>query len=116
MVHLEGGQNFFGVVDEVENVGRIFSGIRPIQPGQRLYGLDSGEPFIDINPAEKRLVEAGLEFIGDQQNSILIALNASRMSRPRKSGFSSLLFSVNGSGPESASFTSPENATKVRIG
>jgi hypothetical protein len=67
-------------------------------------------------PQSKRLVEAGLELVGDQQD--LVVLRGERLAdvAPRAgSGSGGLLVSVNGSGPESLSLTSPEKATRVPI-
>ena len=74
MIGLEGGEHFFGVVDEIQDIRRIFAGMGAVQAGKRLHRLDAGQPFVYIHPAEQRLVEAGLEFVSHQQDLIFVGL------------------------------------------
>lgn len=48
--------------------------MRAVQARERLDGLDAGEPLVDVHPAEERLVEAGLELVGDEKYLVLAAL------------------------------------------
>jgi hypothetical protein len=43
----------------------------PVEPRQGLHGLDAREPPVDVHAAEERLIEAGLELIGDQQDVVV---------------------------------------------
>jgi hypothetical protein len=87
-----------------------------VQAGERLHGLDAVEPLVDVHAAEQRLIEAGLELVGHQQDLVLVPLEgladvAALEVRVQRFG----LCSVKGSGPGSLSFTSPEKATRVPI-
>jgi hypothetical protein len=87
--------------------------MRPVQPRQRLHRLDARKTLVHVHAAEERLVEARLELVRDEKDAVVGSLNASRISRPLRPGFSTRDCSVNGSGDVSRSSTSPENATKV---
>jgi hypothetical protein len=67
--------------------------------------------------AQQRLVEAGLELVRDEQDLVVVALERLADVLPAQPGVQQLdlLCSVNGSGPDSRSITSPENATSVPI-
>ena len=105
-----------GVVDEVEHVGRVLAGVRPVEAGERLHGLDARQPLVHVHAAEQRLVEAGLELVRHQQDLVLVALEGlADVAALAGSGSAPCCVSVNGSGPDSLSFTSPENATSVPI-
>ena len=73
VVGLERRQHLGRVVHEVEHVGRVLAGMGAVQARQRLHGLDAGQPLVDVHAAEQRLVEAGLELVGHQQDLILVA-------------------------------------------
>ena len=73
VVGLERRQHLVGVVHEVQHVGRVLAGMGAVEPRQRLHGLDAGQPLVDVHAAQQRLVEAGLELVGDQQDLILVA-------------------------------------------
>ena len=45
-----------------------------VQPRQGLHGLNAGEPLVDVHAAQQRLIEAGLELVGHEQDLILVAL------------------------------------------
>ena len=74
VVGLEGGEDFLGVVHEIQHVGRVLAGVGAVQAGEGLHGLDAGQPLVHVHAAEQRLVEAGLELVGDEQDLILVAL------------------------------------------
>ncbi len=74
VVGLEGGQDFLGVVHEVQHVGRVLAGVGAVEAGEGLHGLDARQPLIHVHAAEQRLVEAGLELVGDEQDLVLVAL------------------------------------------
>ena len=71
VVGLERRQDILGAVHEVEHVGRVLAGMGAIQPRERLHGLNARQPPIDVHAAQQRLVEAGLELVGDQQDLII---------------------------------------------
>ena len=90
--------------------------MRAVQPRQRLHGLDAGQPLVDVHAAQQRLIEAGLELVGHQQDLVLVGLEGlADVAALAGSGSASGCASVNGSGPDSVSLTSPENATSVPI-
>ena len=85
-----------------------------VQARERLHGLDARQPLVDVHAAQQRLVEAGLELVGHQQDLILVGVERfADVAASAGWGSASWLVSVNGSGPDSLSLTSPENATSV---
>ena len=81
VIGLERLQDLLGAVHEVEDVGRVLAGIGAVEARQRLHRLDAGEPAVDIHAAQQRLIEAGLEFVGDEQDLKVLALE--RLARSR---------------------------------
>ena len=45
-----------------------------VQARERLHSLQAGELAVDIHGAELRLVEAGLVFLGDDQDLVLVRI------------------------------------------
>ena len=41
VIGFEGRQHHFGLIHKVEDIGRVFVWVRPIEAGQRLYGLNA---------------------------------------------------------------------------
>ncbi len=76
VIRLEGGQHLFGVVREIQHVGRVLAGIGAVQARQGLHGLDAPQSFVHIHATQQRLIEAGLEFVRHQQDLIFVALES----------------------------------------
>ena len=74
VVDLERREHVSRVVHEVEDVAGVLAGIGAVQPGQRLHGLNAREPLVDVHAAEHRLVEAGLELVGHQQDLVVVGV------------------------------------------
>jgi hypothetical protein len=60
-------------VGEVEDISRIGAGMRAVEARERLHGLNTGEPPVNIHAAEQRLIKAGLELVGDKEELIVRA-------------------------------------------
>ena len=73
VVRLERGQHLLGVVNEVQHVGRVLAGVGAVQARERLHRLDAGQAFVHVHAAQQRLVEPGLELVGDQQDLVFLA-------------------------------------------
>ena len=43
-----------------------------VQPGQRLHGIQPGEDLVHVHRVQQRLVEAGLELLGDDQHLVVV--------------------------------------------
>ncbi len=56
------------LVGEVQDEGVILPGAGPVEPGEGLHGLDVPELLVHDHRVQKRLVEAGLEFLRDDQD------------------------------------------------
>ena len=84
-----------------------------VQAREGLHGGDARQSLVHVHAAEKRLVKARLELVGHQEDLILIRIERLAYIPPLRLGFSDLLVSVNGSGPDSESVISPEKATNV---
>ena len=57
---------------EIEDIGPLLARSRAVEAGERLHGLKPGELAIHIHGAEFGLVEAGLVFLGDDQDLVLV--------------------------------------------
>ncbi|EXI77156.1 MAG: hypothetical protein AW10_03972 [Candidatus Accumulibacter appositus] len=69
----ERGEDFLGVIHEIQDVGRVLAGVGAVETGEGLHGLDAGQSLIHVHAAEQRLVEAGLKFVGDEEDLVLVA-------------------------------------------
>ncbi len=49
--------------------------MRPVQARERLHGLDAGERLVHVHRVQQRLVVAGLELVGADQEAIRVFLN-----------------------------------------
>ena len=76
VVRLEGFADLLAVVHEVEDEGVLLEGMHAVQPGQRLHGLDAGEPLVHEHRVQERLIEPGLVLLRDEQNLVLLAREA----------------------------------------
>ena len=71
VVRLEGLLDLIGLVGEVENHRAVLGGVGAVQARQRLDGVHAAELLVDVHRVEQRLVEAGLELVGDHQEAVL---------------------------------------------
>jgi hypothetical protein len=46
--------------------------LRAVQARQRLHRLDAAQLLVHVHAAQQRLVEAGLELVGHQQDLVLV--------------------------------------------
>ena len=58
------------MVDEVQHVGGL-ARVGAVEPGEGLDALHTVEPLVDIHRAQKRLVEAGLVLVRDDEHLVL---------------------------------------------
>ena len=72
VVILEGRLNGFGIVGEIENKGLLFPWRDTVETGQGLNGIHATQSFVDVHGVEQGLVEAGLIFVGDDQDTVFI--------------------------------------------
>ena len=66
------GQYFLRLVYKVDHVGGVLAGIRAVEPGQRLYGVDAAELLVHVHRVQQRLVEAGLELVRDEKDPVVV--------------------------------------------
>ena len=71
VVGLERRENLLGVVHEIDDVRRVFAGMRAVQARECLHRLDAREAPVDVHAREQGLVEARLEFVRDQKQLVL---------------------------------------------
>ena len=73
MILAEGREDGVRFVDEIDDVGGVFLAVvvaeGPVEARQGLHRLDAAQLAIDIHGAEQRLVEAGLELVGDDEDA-----------------------------------------------
>src|SRR6266852_1140829 len=84
VVRLESGPDLVGLVREVEHHGALLLGVRAIKPRERLHGADAAELLVHVHRMQERLVEAGLELVGDDEEPILGPLERLRRLGLRK--------------------------------
>ncbi|SKY45504.1 Uncharacterised protein [Mycobacteroides abscessus subsp. abscessus] len=80
VVRLECFSDGRGFVDEIHHLGHR-CGLRrsrrcavgAVEPREGLHRSDSGELAVHVHRAQQRLVEAGLEFVGDDHHLVLVA-------------------------------------------
>ena len=103
--------DLLALVDEVQDEGVLLAGRRAVEARERLHGLHAGEALVDVHRVQQGLVEAGLVFLGDQQDLVVVACEL----------LGQLLFLDalvhgdlgEGAAERSGSMTSPEKATSV---
>ena len=78
VVGLEGLSDLLGLVGEVEHHRALLAGVRAVQAGQRLDRVHATELLVHVHRVEQRLVEAGLELVGDHQEAVLGLLELGR--------------------------------------
>ena len=85
-VRLEGGLDVLGLVDEVDDERLALllpagGAVGAVEPRQRLHRGHAGELLVDVHRREQRLVEPGLELVGDQHDLVRLALERRRQVR-----------------------------------
>ncbi len=58
------------VVHEVEHEDVVLLGMGTVEPGEGLHGLDAGELLVHVHGVEQRLVVAGLELVGADEEAV----------------------------------------------
>ena len=85
VVRLEGGLDRVRLVGEVEHHGALLLGRqRAVEPRERLHRVHAAELLVHVHRVQQRLVEAGLELVGDDQEAILRPLEGLRGLRLRE--------------------------------
>ena len=64
-----------GVVREVEHHDVVLLRVRAVEPRERLHGLDAGQRLVDVHRVQQRLVVAGLELVGADQEAVRVLLD-----------------------------------------
>lgn len=76
VVRLERSQDVVGFVHKVEDVCGVFqpewAAVGAVQAAQGLHGLDAAQALVHVHAAQQGLVKTGLEFVGHQQDLVLI--------------------------------------------
>ena len=74
VIRLERAEDRFGRVHEVHDVSFrfVFRGHRAVEPRESLNGEHSGKGFIDVHCGKARFVEAGDEFVGDDEELVAV--------------------------------------------
>ena len=63
--------NVLKCVAEVEHKRVALVWMDPVESGQCLYGIETGERFVDIHRVKEWLVESGLKLFGNDENLVL---------------------------------------------
>ena len=71
VVRLEGVLDIISIVDEIEDECVFLSGTSAVETRERLHGLNAVESLVHVHRVQKRLIEAGLVFLGDKQQLVL---------------------------------------------
>ena len=74
VVVLERVLNRVHVILEVEHERIVLLGMGSVQPGEGLYGLDSRERLVHVHRVQQRLVVAGLELVGHDQEAVRVSV------------------------------------------
>lgn len=72
----EGFEDGVGVVGEIHNDDFAFGFVAAVEAGDGLDGVAVDDGFIEKHASEEGLVEAGLEFVGDDHEAVVIAFEA----------------------------------------
>ena len=83
VVDPEGSQDLLGLVDEVDDEGRVLAARDAVQPREGLHRLDARDALVEVHRAELRLVEAGLELVGDDHYAVVVGVER-RAKVPRR--------------------------------
>jgi RNase P/RNase MRP subunit POP5 len=65
-----------GVVHEVEHEHVVLLRVRAVEPRERLHRLDAGQGLVHVHRVQQRLVVAGLELVGADQEAVRVLLDA----------------------------------------
>jgi hypothetical protein len=68
---VEGLDDVLRLVAEVEDEGALLQRVDAVQAGERLHRRQPDQRFVHVHRVEQRLVEAGLEFLGDDQDAVI---------------------------------------------
>lgn len=60
-----------GFVHEVQDERIFLAGAGAVEARERLHGLDAIKPLVHVHRVQKRLIEAGLVFLGHKQQLVL---------------------------------------------
>ena len=60
---------------EVEHEDVVLLRVRAVQPRERLHRLDAGERLVHVHRVQQRLVVAGLELVGADQEAVRVFLD-----------------------------------------
>ena len=71
----EGLLDRLGVVHEVEHEDVVLLRVRAVQARERLHRLDAGEHLVHVHRVQQRLVVAGLELVGADQEAVRVLLD-----------------------------------------
>ena len=74
VVGLEGVADGIAVVAEVEHEDVALLGVGAVEAGEGLHGLDAGEHLVDVHGVQERLVVAGLELVGADEEAVRVLL------------------------------------------
>ena len=75
VVVLEGEGDRLAVVLEVEHEAVMLLRVRAVEARQGLHGLDARERLVHIHRVQQRLVVAGLELVGANQEAVRVGLD-----------------------------------------
>ena len=71
VVGLEGLPDLLGFVGEVQHHHALLAGVRAVQARQRLDRVDAAQLLVHVHRVKQRLVESGLELVGNHQEAVL---------------------------------------------
>lgn len=74
VIRFEAQFDFLGLVGKVQHHCLFFARIDAVEARKRLHGMDAAQLLIHIHGMQQRLVKAGLELVGDDQETVLVAL------------------------------------------
>ena len=105
VVHLEVVLDAGRRVLEVHDHGRGLTGVGAVQAREGLHGGDTGQFLVHVHGDEARLVEAGLELVGDDEDLVVLLAERSRrvaapVERGLGDGFAVVGFQGAGEGDE----------------
>ena len=75
VIVLEGVGDRLAVVLEVEHEAVVLLRMRAVEARKSLHGLDARERLVDIHRVQQRLVVAGLELVGADQEAVRVVLD-----------------------------------------
>ena len=85
VVVLEGEGDRLAVVLEVEHEAVVLLRVRAVESRQGLHRLDARERLVHVHRVQQRLVVAGLELVGADQEAVRVGLDLARRCRRSRS-------------------------------